>query len=771
MDIAKRILVSGIVQGVGFRPFIFRLANDLKLRGYVRNLGGSDVEIVVEGTEERVNEFIRSIKEKLPPAAKIDNIIIERVDLKGFKGFKILKSGREAKLYSMIPPDFGICEFCLREILDPSSRFYMYPFHSCAWCGPRFSIIEEVPYDRENTSMRDFPLCEKCIREYEDPNNIRRFHIQGISCPECGPKVWLTDRFGREIDIKNPILEASKLIDEGFIVAIKGLGGFHIAALATDDDVVLKLRERKRRRYKPFALMALDIETAEKIVYVDDKAKKLLLSTERPIILLPEKEDSPVSKYVAPGLDKQGIMLPYTGLHYLLLMSTRDRFLIMTSGNKKGKPMCTDEKCAFERLRGFVDYFLLHNRRIINRVDDSVVRFTDGEITILRRGRGYAPIWIKVPFKFRKTIIAFGAELQNAGAVGFDDKIVLTQYIGDTDEVENLDYLERALKFFMKVYRINPKESIIASDLHPMYATTALAEKWSSKYNVDLLKIQHHFAHIVSVMAEKRLKLDEEVLGIAIDGLGYGDDGTIWGGEVLKVSYIGYTRIGHLEYHPMPGGDLAVYYPIRMLVGILSKFLSHDEILELFKKKGLIKYMKGGEKELQIIFKQTKIAPRTSSMGRVLDAVSALLGICYERTYEGEPAMKLEASAKNGELIDPIEIPIKWENGLYTIKTTEIFVSVLENIDQPLNNIAYTVQYKLGEALGFVAAKSAEKHGIDKIIVSGGAAVNSYIVRGIKKVAKEFGKQVLLPNKVPAGDGGIALGQVAISGARSIKNA
>ena len=446
---AKRILISGIVQGVGFRPFVYRLASKFNLNGYVRNLGGSEVEIYVEGTLNFIEAFILALKKEKPPSAKIDSIIIEDTLPIGVNEFKILRSGTVSKLYSMIPPDFGICEHCLSEILDPESRYYQYPFNSCAWCGPRFSIIERIPYDRENTSMNDFPLCEDCMREYTDPNNIRRFHIQGISCPKCGPRVWLTSKNGEAIETNDPIKEVAKLLDEGYIVAVKGLGGFHIASLASDDEVVMKLRKRKRRRYKPFALMALNIEVTRKIVEVDEKSKEILLSPERPIILLPEREDSPVSKHVAPGLDKQGVMLPYTGLHYLLLMNTRDKFLIMTSGNKRGKPMCTDEDCAFKRLSEIADFFLLHNRRIINRVDDSVIRFTDGELTLIRRGRGYAPLWIKIPFKLKKKIVAFGAELQNAGAVAFDDKVVLTQFIGDTDEVENLSYLEKTLRFFM----------------------------------------------------------------------------------------------------------------------------------------------------------------------------------------------------------------------------------------------------------------------------------------------------------------------------------
>jgi len=769
--IARKIFISGIVQGVGFRPFIYRLAKKFKLKGYVRNLGGSEVEVLIEGPKILVEEFIRSINIEKPRAAKIESLVVEEAAPIGANDFVILKSDKKAKLYSMIPPDFGVCEYCLSEVLDPNSRHYRYPFNSCAWCGPRFSIIEKLPYDRENTSMRDFPLCEDCMREYTDPTNIRRFHIQGISCPKCGPKVWLATTDGEKIEVDDPITEAAKLVDEGYIIAVKGLGGFHIAALATDDDVVLKLRKRKRRRYKPFALMALDIEVAQQIVEIDSKAREILESPEKPIVLLPEKDDSSVSKYVAPGLDKQGVMLPYTPLHYLLLKDTRDRFLIMTSGNKKGKPMCTDEQCAITRLSGIVDFFLFHNRRIINRVDDSVVRFTDGELTFLRRSRGYAPVWIRLPFKLNKKIIAFGAELQNAGAVGFDDKVVLTQFIGDTDEIENLDYLNRALKFFSSVYEIDPSEAILVADKHPRYASRLLAEKWAHQYKSKLVHIQHHYAHIVSVLAEKKFPLDSKVIGIAIDGLGYGDDGQIWGGEIFVASYKEYIRVGHLEYHYMPGGDLAVIYPIRMVISILSKFMEEEEIIQFLKKRNLIKGLRKGVPELKIVFKQLATAPRTSSLGRVLDAASHLLNICYERTYEGEPAIKLEAAAKNGRLISELlEIPIKTNNGKIIIQTSKLFENLVNNLHNSKNDLAYTIQLGLGLALGRVASDVATRYGIDHIVVSGGAAVNSYIVKGIKTMAKEKELTVLLPNKVPAGDGGIALGQVAIAGAKLLEN-
>ncbi len=763
--VAVKVYISGIVQGVGFRPFIYRLARKYGLKGYVRNLGGSEVEVHIEGTRENIDRFLKDIPREKPPPARIEEIRVKHSVFTGFKTFEIRSSGRGAKLYSMIPPDFGICEHCISEILNPNSRHYRYPFNSCAWCGPRFSIIEKLPYDRENTSMRDFPLCEYCKAEYNDPDNIRRFHIQGISCPICGPKIWLETIDGEKIDAKDPLSEAAKLINEGYILAIKGLGGFHIASLATDDDIVLELRRRKRRKNKPFALMALDIETASKIVKLSKEAIDLLSSPEKPILLLDEKEDSPVSRFVAPGLDKQGIMLPYTGIHYLLLMETKDKFLIMTSGNMKGKPMCTDIKCAKARLSDIVDFFVFHNRRIVNRVDDSVLRFTDGEVTFLRRSRGYAPAWIHLPFKLERPIIAFGAELQNVGAIGFDDKVVLTQYIGDTDEIENLDYLKKALRFFIKTYNIDLNEAILVSDKHPNYSSVILANRWKAEYRNELLKIQHHVAHVASVMAEKKLGIDSEVIGIAIDGLGYGDDGNIWGGEIFTVTYEKYERVGHLEYHGMPGGDLSVIYPLRMLISILSKKMDIESIIDLINK-----FKIGDErtrKYPKLVLRQLEKAKKTSSMGRVLDSISCLLGICCERTYEGEPAIRLEAAARGGKLInDLLDIPIKKINGKDIVCTSELLVKIINHLDKRRRDLAYTAQISLGRALGMIARDYAEKKGLEYIIVSGGAAVNTYIVRGIKEAIVGDDLRLLLPNRVPAGDGGIALGQVAIAGAR-----
>jgi len=717
----------------------------------------------VEGEAKNIESFIKDLNELRPPPAEIEEIRIIDVKPIGMGRFKILPSDKHAKLYSQIPPDFAICDFCLKEIEDPKSRFYRYPFHSCAWCGPRFTIIERIPYDRENTSMKDFPLCSMCLGEYEDPNNIRRFHAQGISCPICGPKLRLVDKSGVVIDDEDPLTLAAKIIDEGKIVAIKGIGGFHIAALATDDDVVLELRRRKRRLQKPFALMALNIEVASRIVEIDSKAQKLLLSPHRPIVLLPERDNSGVSKHVAPGLDKQGVMIAYSGIHYLLLKATRDKFLIMTSGNPKGKPIVRTNEEALRRLGEIVDYFVLHNRRIVNRVDDSVIRFTRGKPVFLRRSRGYVPRWLRVSLKTLKPIVAFGAELQNAGAIAFDDKIILTQYVGDVDELENLIFLEDALNFLVKSYNIDLSNSIFIADRHPQYKSRILAEEWARRNSGEILYFQHHRAHIASVLAEKGVDPAKKIVGIAIDGVGYGDDGNIWGGEVFYGRLKNLRRVGHISYNPMPGGDLATRYPLRMLIGILSTFLSDIEIHEFFQRNGLIRKLRS-HREFEISLKLARRgSTKTSSLGRVLDAISSMLGVCFERTYEGEPAIKLEAFSREGEILDDIDIKIRRSSDMWIADVSSLFESIISNNFKPID-VAKTAQYKLGWSLGVIASKYLSNADIQAIFVSGGAAVNNFIIHGIMDGAN--GVDIIINSWAPPGDGGIALGQAYLAMAR-----
>lgn len=749
MVLAYEIIVSGIVQGVGFRPYIYRCAVKSRVRGYVKNLGGGDVLIYIEGGGDEVSKFMSCLFQERPPPAVIENLVMREARVRGVEGFSIERSSVESIIASQIPPDFSICDHCVKELDNPSDRRYRYPFNSCAYCGPRYSMIYRMPYDRDNTSMKAFPLCSDCLSEYRDVWNVRRFEAQGISCPKCGPKLVLREASTWEALDGDPINLASKLISEGRIVAIKGIGGFHIAVDPFNDDAILKLRSRKARPQKPFALMAISVDVVEKYAYIEHPLERLLLaSPERPIVLLRKKEDSEISRYVSPGLDREGFMLYYTGIHYLILKELPKGVSIMTSGNPKGLPMCRDDECVKTRLRGVVDYVLTHNREIVNRVDDSVVRLTAGRPVIIRRGRGYAPRWIRLPYRLNRPVIAFGAELQNAGAVAFDDKVILTPYIGDTDNLETLEDLRRSIEMLLSTYSIDPSKALIVADKHPRYSSRILAERFASKYGARIAYIQHHFAHALSCAADNGL---EEGVAIAIDGVGYGDDGNIWGGEVISFDRRGYKRRYHLKYFPMPGGDLASIYPARMLVGVLSRILSDENsITEILRSRGLTKYFRS-EEELEISIHQARrTSLLTSSTGRVLDAVSVFLGVCGLRTYEGEPAIKLEAAARGGRLLEDLEIPVYGEE----IDTSYIFKWLLEADGRRIEDLAYTIQYKLGEALAKAALKAGAS---DKILVSGGAAVNEYIVRGIISGAE--GLEVILPKRVPPGDGGIALGQ------------
>ena len=767
---AFQIIIIGIVQGVGFRPFIYRVAAQSGVKGYVRNRSGSEVEVRVEGSSEEIGNFFKLFLEQLPQPAKIEEIEFIEEELENYNSFHILPSINHLSKRSIITPDIGICEYCIEEVLNSKTRWYNYPFNSCVWCGPRFSMMYRAPYDRENTSMNSFPLCRECMEEYSNPQNIRRFHAQGISCSKCGPKVWLTDSKGRTINSENPIEKAAQLIDCGSIVAVKGLGGFHIAALASNDEVIAKLRERKKRPSKPFALMALNLDIIKKFAYISSEAEKLLTSPEKPIVLLPVKNGVEISSLIAPGLDFIGVMLPYTSLHYMLLKDTRDKYLVMTSGNEYGKPMCTSESEAFEKLSKFVDYFLLHNREIVNRVDDSVVRLTDNKQILLRRGRGYAPAWIRIPVNLSRPIIAFGAELQTAGAVAFEDKAVLTQYIGDADDYDIIIDLDRYIKFFTDIYNINPSESIVVVDKHPMYASRRLGEEWSNKYGAKMVEVQHHHAHAASIMADYKVNSNTKAVSIVMDGMGYGDDGHIWGGEVIEVSYSEYRRIGHLKYQPQPGGDSATEYPVKMLIGILSSILNERELLNLLNERKLESGLKWGLQEAQVAYRQSIIGrtPLTSSTGRILDAAAALLGICFKRTYEGEPAMRLEALSHSGKLIEYIEAPVKNSNGVGIIDTTKLFETVLNNIDHESRNLAYSIHYRLGESLAEIACMAKTTHETGVIYVSGGAAVNDIIIKAIRETLTARGIEVKLPRRVPPNDGGIALGQVVIASSYTI---
>ena len=744
------LTVSGVVQGVGFRPFVYRTAVSLGLKGYVKNIGDGGVEIFLEGSEGKINEFVDKLRRESPPLAKISHIHIENVSPGNYEEFVIEKSEkREGEGLSIIPPDVGICDKCAKELFDPTNPRYLYPFIVCTDCGPRFTIIEDLPYDRENTSMREFPMCNFCKNEYEDPLN-RRYHAEPVCCARCGPQYTLYTP-GREKIPGDPIKNAANLIDEGYIVAVKGIGGIHLACDATEEDVVAKLRRRLGREQQPFALMARNIETVKKYAHVSKEEEEELKSYRKPIVLLTKKENCQLPKNLAPGLHTLGFMLPYAGTHLLLFHYSSSSVYVMTSANRPDMPMVIDNEKAFQELQGIADYFLLHNRRIVNRTDDSVVRFVHGR-ALVRRSRGFVPLPLEFPSKAR--YLAMGAELMNSFSMTKKGQIYPSQYMGNASKLEVVEFIKRSVEHFKKILRIDAWDAIIA-DKHPTYLTSKFAAEMSEALGVPLLKIQHHFAHIGSVMLEHKL---QEAIGIALDGVGYGDDGAVWGGEVLILSPGEMRRYGHIDYYSLPGGDLAAYYPIRALVGLLVK--SGENVIDFLEKyvPGWRNMLPHGEKEMEIILKQVGNGintPQSSSAGRFLDAISVLLGVAYRRTYEGEPAMKLESVALRGAVRD-VEVPVRQRR----IYIGEIIPQI---VNMKRDTAALTAHMALADAMATVAIEGAEKKGIKNVCLSGGVAYNSIITSQIEKRVKSYGLKFFVNHEIPRGDNGISAGQAYVA--------
>lgn len=752
-NLRLKILVSGIVQGVGFRPFVYRIAVENCLNGYVRNRGDSCVEIFVEGEESNIKRFLRDLVEKRPPLAHIHEIIT--IPIKGsvkYRGFTIRKSSTQVEASgSIIPPDVAICNECLREMRDPTNPRYDYFFITCVNCGPRYTIIERIPYDRENTTMRDFPMCDFCRLEYKDPLN-RRFHAQTIACPKCGPKIYLLTSSMEIIEHKDPIREAGRLISEGYIVAVKGYGGFHIAASTLLDEPLIRLRKVKHRRQKPFAIMARDLNAVKTFAEVSFWEANLLTSYTRPIVLLKKNENYYLSDLIAPGLHNIGVMLPYTGLHYILFDNVSDPAFVMTSANPPNQPIIKDDEEAFRQLSRVVDYFLIHNRRIAHRCDDSVLRMHGDKTVFIRRSRGYAPEPILLKRKVERCALGLGGEKNNTACLILGEKAFMSQHIGDVENIETLDFLENASKRLIEL--TNSKVEAVACDLHPKFASTFLAEKLSKENEWEIIRVQHHFAHIAALMAEHNVN---EIIGICCDGYGYGLDGKAWGGEIILGmalnKSIEFKRLGHLQEQPMIGGDLATLYPMRMAAGILFGLVDVENWLMENSS-----YFPHAEKEIQIILNQIKkgASIKTTSCGRILDAASAILGICYERTYEGEPAMKLESAAINGRKVLGIK-PMIHGN---ILNTTEIMVSIFEKRKSfPKHDLAFSIHAYLAEGLAELAMEKALENGIKVVGFSGGVAYNQIITQIMREIIESNGLTFLIHKSVPPGDGGISLGQ------------
>ncbi len=758
--------VTGIVQGVGFRPFVYRLAQKYQLKGYVLNMGNYGVMIEIEGGNRSIEAFIDELRDEHPKIARIDEIEIQVVDKPAkHTKFTIRKSIKKPGDLIVLPPDIAICNDCVAEFNDTNKypeRYYRYPFIACSVCGPRYTTVVDLPYDRPLTTMDKFPFCKDCAREYEDPKD-RRYHAQTYACRVCGPKFTLHDVTGKLIESQDPFLEGAKLLNEGKILALMGIGGVHLAC-KPEDDIVVDLRKRKReRKYKPFAVMSPSLEKIRTFATVTPLEEELLTSFRRPIVLLPQNDDYYLSKEIAPGLSNIGVFLPYSGIHYLLFQKFGFSALIMTSGNISNLPMAIDRENVVKELKTLADYFLLHDRPIYQRVDDSVVRIIGDKPAILRRARGYVPEHVDIPFDTKNyQIVAYGPELHSTGAVLKKSRCFPTQHVGDVTSLELIEFLDSSVLHLMKLLRIGKIDAIVC-DANPIFLSTRLAKQKAEEHGCNLFQIQHHHAHLLGLMAEHGLQPDEEIMGIALDGVGYGKEGEVWGGEIFLTKYDKFESLAQLQLQPMPGGDRCTYYPVRMLAALLSHHFSLTELGEIIREN----YLAGlphQENELKTLLSQLSSKNQlyyTSGMGRVLDALSALLHVCYERTYEGEPAIRLEhfAMQGNARALD-FTIPVSRTQKIW-INTSNVILQSLEYLKAGKNphDIAASAQYNLTKKIGEIAIELAQNKGIARIGFSGGVAYNIAITTTIKKQVEASGLIFLQHDKIPPGDAGVSVGQ------------
>jgi hydrogenase maturation protein HypF len=772
------IRVRGTVQGVGFRPTVWRLACDEGLVGEVLN-DGFGVLIRTTGNSGAISQFLTRLQSEAPPLSRIEKIETQVLNLRSFEDFRIAESvGGEN--CTRVTPDAAVCAACRAEVLDPKERRYGYPFANCTHCGPRFSIVKEVPYDRVNTTMAAFPMCAACKEEYLQPAD-RRFHAQPIACAACGPSIWL-ERFDASAPPAHdatPLDSVIELLKNGAIVAIRGLGGFHLACDATDPEAVLRLRRRKHRYGKPFALMARDLDQVRRYCRLTPAEADLLRSPEAPIVLLPADGPEELPEGVAPGLKALGFMLPYTPLH-LLITRQLDRPLVMTSGNVSDEPQVTDLDTARRGLRGIADAMLMHDREIANRIDDSVVRVVAGRPTVMRRARGYAPSAVPLPpgFAGAPDLLAFGGELKSTFCVVKDGAAILSQHQGDLEDVSTFEDYQKNLHLYSKIYDHCPR--LLVADMHPEYLSAKLAKERAASNDLPLLEVQHHHAHIASCLAENGVPLNAPpVLGVAIDGLGYGDDGTIWGGEFLLADYRGYRRVAAFKPVAMVGGVQAIREPWRNTYAHLVAGPGWTQFVERFSALELYRYLSA--KPLATIDRMLETGlnvPLASSCGRLFDAVAAALGLCADRAlFEGQGAMELEALAESGRsaTAPPYSFAITGQaaGGLLYLDPLPMWEGLLEDIGSstPVARMASRFHYGLAGAIRDMVESIRDTITAppDTIALSGGCFQNKLLIEEVVRLLEADGLNCLMHTKVPTNDGGLALGQAAIAAARHIQ--
>lgn len=755
------ITVRGIVQGVGFRPFVFSQAVRYSLKGRVLN-NTTGVLIDVEGEPVAIEQFVEEIRLNPPPLAVVEVVeLANHLPAANFESFEIVDSESTGERFVPISADIATCRDCLREMFDPADRRYLYPFINCTNCGPRFTIIEGVPYDRHQTTMREFAMCAACREEYEDPLD-RRFHAEPIACHDCGPRLTLFDSSEAWVRSRPPrsaeesIRLARGLLREGKILAIKGIGGFHLACEALNADAVSALRQRKYREDKPFAMMASSLDVIREHCKLSEAEADLLLSERRPIVLLEKSGGSSIPDAVAPGVGTFGFMLPYSPLHHLLVDGL-DRPLVMTSANVSDEPICYEDDEALERLGKIADYFLLHDRRIHMRTDDSVARVHRGSEVILRRSRGYAPAPIKTSFICERAILACGAELKNTFCLTHGDYAFVSHHIGDLENLETLESFKRGIEHFSRLFNIEPE--VVAYDLHPEYLSTKYG--LSHYEGLQKLGIQHHHAHVASCMADNRI--EGPVIGVALDGLGFGSDGRFWGGEFFVADFLEARRIAHLDYIPMPGGAKAIREPWRLAAVYLHRALG-DDFLKL-DLRFVRELDRGRWTTLSSMIESGTNSPETSSMGRLFDAVASLAGVRDFVNYEGQAAIELEAIADK-ECSTSYEFEFTGDGGI--INAESVIGSVVDDLLDGGSPQVVSARFHNGVAnlIVSIARRARDEHKLNRVALSGGVFQNMFLLtRACDALAGE-GFEVFTHRRVPANDGGISLGQAAVANAK-----
>ena len=752
-DVKERwqVQVEGIVQGVGFRPFVHRLAQELGLAGFVCNTGAG-VLAEVEGAAASLQEFMRRLTAEAPPMALVERIQRQAIEATGEKNF-VIKQSLAGETLTLISPDMATCDACQKELLEPADRRYRYAFINCTHCGPRYTIIKELPYDRPQTTMAGFSMCQACQGEYENAAD-RRFHAQPNACASCGPMYRLTDATGKDLSLaagEDVFQAARRQVKVGAILAVKGIGGYHLACDAKQQGAVRQLRRRKGREKKPLAVICRDLEQARKLCYVSPQEEKLLLSPARPVVLLRKRCGELVAEAVAPGNDYLGVMLSYAPVHWLLL--EKADVWVMTSGNASGEPMVKEEAEALGRLGGLADFFLAHNRPIYRGVDDSVARVLQGEVQLLRRGRGYAPRPIRLPFE-APSLLSAGGELKNTFCLTRGTYAFLSPHIGDMASEATYESFASLVEHLERLFEIKPEA--IAYDPHPAYLTG----QYVQNRKLPHLPVQHHHAHAAAVMAEH--SLEGPVLALVFDGTGYGDDGNLWGGEFLLARYEGFQRLAHFAYRPLPGGEQAVRQPWRLAAWVWQELFGGGETLEA------APFPEGWRLLMQAV-RSGLAAPLSSSVGRLFDTAAALLEVCTESHYEGQAAIELEqlAARNNGAKVALADCCLRTAEEIWQVDAAPLLASLLEKHRQGENAAALAAAFHqtLGQAVLEVTQLLAQKHKVNQVVLGGGVWQNALLQQQVRQGLEAAGLKAYMPVQLPVNDGGLAYGQAVVAGA------